>query len=52
LLGAQIFPIIPDILSPRALPAGRIAILGATLDFHHGLVTKLRLNPPSDDPGG
>src|SRR5207244_12940406 len=29
---------IPDILDRRALPAGRIAALGATLDFHHGLL--------------
>jgi len=37
LLLAQIFPIIPDILGRRALPAGRLARLGATRDFHHGL---------------
>src|SRR5438093_11361624 len=30
---------IPDILGRRALPAGRLACLGATLDFHHGLLT-------------
>jgi 3alpha(or 20beta)-hydroxysteroid dehydrogenase len=29
---------IPDILGRRALPAGRLARLGATLDFHHGLL--------------
>src|ERR1700730_7981173 len=29
---------IPDILTRRALPAGRIAGLGATPDFHHGLL--------------
>src|SRR4030095_747518 len=29
---------IPDILSRRALPAGRLAILGATMDLHHGLL--------------
>src|SRR5437870_1982408 len=29
---------IPDILGRRALPAGRIAALGATADFHHGLL--------------
>ena len=29
---------IPDILARRALPAGRIAALGATPDFHHGLL--------------
>src|SRR5206468_5916589 len=28
----------PGILARRALPAGRIAALGATLDFHHGLL--------------
>jgi ankyrin repeat protein len=28
---------IPDILGRRALPAGRIAALGATMDLHHGL---------------
>src|SRR6266851_1641506 len=39
---------IPDILGRRALPAKRIAALGATPDFHHGLLTKLRLKPPSD----
>src|SRR6266540_2714553 len=29
---------IPDILGRRALSAGRLAALGATLDFHHGLL--------------
>jgi hypothetical protein len=29
---------IPDILARRALPAGRITGLGATPDFHHGLL--------------
>jgi hypothetical protein len=29
---------IPDILGRRALPAGRRAGLGATPDFHHGLL--------------
>ena len=29
---------IPDILARRALPAGRIAGLGATPDFHQGLL--------------
>jgi hypothetical protein len=29
---------IPDILSRRALSAGRLAALGATLDFYHGLL--------------
>src|SRR5258708_37513334 len=37
LLLAQIFPIIPDILGRRASPPGRLARLGATRDFHHGL---------------
>src|SRR5438046_536243 len=30
---------IPDILGRRALSSGRLAALGATLDFHHGLLT-------------
>jgi DNA invertase Pin-like site-specific DNA recombinase len=29
---------IPDILGRHALPAGRLAVLGATPDFHHGLL--------------
>jgi hypothetical protein len=29
---------IPDILGRRALPVGRIAALGATAEFHHGLL--------------
>src|SRR5428012_8521 len=29
---------IPDILGRYALPAGRLAVLGATPDFHHGLL--------------
>src|SRR5436309_11581586 len=33
---------IPDILSRRALSAGRLAGLGATLDFHHGLLRSRR----------
>jgi hypothetical protein len=28
----------PNILTPRALPAGRLAGLDATLAFHHGLL--------------
>src|SRR5436189_1399110 len=28
----------PGILARRALPSGRIAALGATLDLHHGLL--------------
>src|ERR671918_2951503 len=31
--------------APWGGSAGRLAALGATLDFHHGLVTKLRLKP-------
>src|SRR5437870_1261266 len=34
---------IPDILGRRALSAGRLAALGATPDFHHGLLTPIRL---------
>jgi len=34
----QIFPIIPDILGRRASPSRRLARLGATPDFHHGLL--------------
>ena len=33
------FPYTPGILSRRALPAGRLARLGATPDLHHGLLT-------------
>src|SRR5260370_36856984 len=29
---------IPDILGRRALPVGRIAALGATMELHHGLL--------------
>jgi hypothetical protein len=29
---------IPDILGRRALPSGRLTRLGATPDFHHGLL--------------
>src|SRR5256712_9810004 len=29
----------PGILGRRALPSGRLARLGATPDFHHGLLT-------------
>src|SRR3989442_13362892 len=32
---------IPDILSRRALPPGRLACLGATPDLHHGLLSLL-----------
>ena len=41
----------PGILGRRALPAGRLARLGATPDVHHGLVTKLRLKPTSKESG-
>src|SRR3989442_4934180 len=34
----------PGILARRALPSGRIAALGATLEFHHGLLDKPCLN--------
>src|SRR5881396_465973 len=34
----------PGILARRALPAGRIAALGATLDFHHGLLVWIAQN--------
>src|SRR6266446_1603280 len=33
----------PGILSRRALPAGRLARLGATPDFHHGLLGARKL---------
>src|SRR4030095_16138684 len=36
---------IPDILSRRALPSGRLAVLGATMDLHHGLLAQ----PPELD---
>src|SRR5260370_23421348 len=29
---------IPDILGRRALPVGRLAVLGATMELHHGLL--------------
>ena len=38
LLLAQILPVF---LGRRALPAGRLARLGATPDFHHGLLEVL-----------
>src|SRR5260221_5475905 len=34
----------------RGLPARRLARLGATPDFHHGLVTNLRPKPPNNEP--
>jgi hypothetical protein len=34
----------PGILGRRALPSGRLARLGATPDFHHGLPGELHLN--------
>ena len=33
--------VIPDILGRRALPARRLARLGATPDFHHGLLVRV-----------
>jgi hypothetical protein len=39
---------IPDILGRRALPAGRIAGLGATPDFHHGLLRRRQLASTRD----
>jgi len=30
--------VLPDILGRHTLPAGRLAVLGATPDFHHGLL--------------
>jgi hypothetical protein len=50
LLLPQIFPIIPDILGRRALSSGRLAGLGATLDFHHGLVRPHDWSPSTDCP--
>jgi hypothetical protein len=44
LLLPQIFPIIPDILGRRALSAGRLAALGATPEFHHGLLGQAPLS--------
>ena len=35
----------PGILGRRALPAGRLARLGATPDFHHGLLGLKRTAP-------
>src|SRR5438552_8304291 len=34
---------IPDMLGRRALSSGRLAALGATLDFHHGLLASVSL---------
>src|SRR6266516_6164494 len=31
---------IPDVLGRRALSAGRLAALGATAEFHHGLLAQ------------
>jgi hypothetical protein len=36
--------VIPDILGRHALPGGRIAGLGATPDFHHGLLRAPAVN--------
>ena len=40
----------PGILARRALPAGRIVALGATLDFHHGLLAFERGKLPAHEP--
>jgi hypothetical protein len=39
---------IPDILGRRALPAGRLAVLGATPDFHHGLLAACARCSPAE----
>jgi len=36
----------PGILGRRALPAGRIVALGATMDLHHGLLDAYALAVP------
>ena len=42
---------IPDILGRRALPAGRLALLGATMELHHGLLAFIGAIPcPNDGP--
>src|SRR5438093_2664728 len=38
---------VPDILGRHALSAGRLAALGATLEFHHGLPAARGLLQPS-----
>ena len=38
-------PNIPDIRAPLALPSGRIARLGATTEFHHGLPASAQAPP-------
>src|SRR5881396_2884079 len=38
----------PGILGRRALPAGRLTRLGATPDFHHGLLTLERVELHAD----
>src|ERR1700722_19137617 len=41
-LAALLLPqILPGILGRHALPAGRIAALGATMDLHHGLLDRV-----------
>src|SRR5688572_32376340 len=40
----------PGILGRRALPAGRIAGLGATRDLHHGLLADLDATPRAGIP--
>ena len=43
---------IPDILTRRAWPAGRITTLGATRDVHHGLLAiRTRLGPADERLG-
>src|SRR5262249_43055838 len=32
---------IPDVLSRRALPSGRLAVLGATMELHHGRLSAM-----------
>src|ERR1700676_975977 len=38
----------PGILTRRALPDSRIAALGATPDFHHGLLNAFAVHPAGD----
>src|SRR5712691_5529659 len=42
LLLPQILPVTPGILGGRAIPPLRLARLGATPDFHHGLLVQSR----------
>src|SRR5437773_11074457 len=43
---------IPDILGRSALPAGRIAALGATMDLHRGLLAAHGAGTPAVVAGG